>query len=92
MTDLSPEARALLDRGREALSPGPDAKERVLSSIDASLAAGSGAGAAAMGSSIRYTSRAPAEKAGSFTALFSTGVTPEGTEIIIRGRTNFFLL
>ena len=43
--------------------------------------------AAAMGSSIRYTSRAPADWADSRTARFSTSVIPEGTETMIRGRT-----
>ena len=44
--------------------------------------------AAAMGSSIRYTSRAPACIAESRTARFSTCVIPEGTPITIRGRTS----
>src|SRR5210317_124196 len=41
--------------------------------------------AAAMGSSIRYMSLAPASMADSLTALFSTGVMPEGTETITLG-------
>ena len=44
--------------------------------------------AAAMGSSIRYTSRAPACMAESRTARFSTWVMPEGTPITMRGRTS----
>ena len=44
--------------------------------------------AAAIGSSIRYTSRALAESADSRTARFSTSVMPEGTEITIRGRSS----
>ena len=43
--------------------------------------------AAAMGSSMRYTSRAPALWADSLTARFSTWVMPVGTQIMIRGRT-----
>jgi len=43
--------------------------------------------AAAMGSSIRYTSRAPADWADSFTARFSTWVMPVGTQMMMRGRT-----
>ena len=42
--------------------------------------------AAAVGSSIRYTSRAPACMAESRTARFSTWVMPEGTPITMRGR------
>ena len=41
--------------------------------------------AAANGSSITYASRAPATLAASITALFSTSVTPEGTQIIAAG-------
>ena len=48
--------------------------------------------AAAMGSSIRYTSRAPASSAESFTARCSTCVIFEGTQMMIRGRTNVFRL
>ena len=43
--------------------------------------------AAAMGSSIRNTSRAPADSADSRTARFSTWVMPDGTAMMIRGRT-----
>ena len=43
--------------------------------------------AAAMGSSIRYTSRAPAARAESRTARFSTSVMPEGTPMMMRGLT-----
>ena len=39
----------------------------------------------AIGSSIRYTSRAPADSADSRTARFSTSVIPNGTQMIIRG-------
>ena len=46
--------------------------------------------AAAMGSSIRYASRAPACCAASMTARFSTSVTPDGTPTTTRGRTNDF--
>ncbi len=50
MTKLSPEAQALLNRGRDALSPSAASKERVLSAIDASLASGAGvAGVSAFG-------------------------------------------
>ena len=42
--------------------------------------------AAASGSSIRYASRAPALRAASRTARFSTEVTPAGTLIITSGR------
>jgi len=42
--------------------------------------------AAARGSSIRYASRAPAFRAASRTARFSTDVTPAGTLIITSGR------
>jgi len=42
--------------------------------------------AAAMGSSIRKTSRAPADSADSRTARFSTWVIPDGTAMIMRGR------
>ncbi len=45
--------------------------------------------AAAIGSSIRYTSRAPAERADSRTARFSTLVMAGGTQTTIRGRTSF---
>ncbi len=48
--------------------------------------------AAAIGSSIRYTSRAPADSALSLTARFSTWVMPEGTQMTILGRTRVFLL
>ena len=41
--------------------------------------------AAAMGSSIKYTSRAPALKADSRMALLSTCVEPQGTQINTRG-------
>ncbi len=41
--------------------------------------------AAAMGSSIKWTSRAPAWEALSRTARCSTSVTPEGTEMMMRG-------
>ena len=44
--------------------------------------------AAAIGSSMRYASRAPACCAASMTARFSTSVTPEGTPTTTRGRTN----
>ena len=44
--------------------------------------------AAAIGSSIRYTSRAPADIADSRTARFSTDVMPDGTAITMRGRTS----
>ncbi len=43
--------------------------------------------AAAMGSSMRCTSRAPAWVADSLTARFSTSVMPEGTAMTTRGRT-----
>jgi hypothetical protein len=52
MTKLSPEAQALLDAGRDALSPTAATKAGVLRSIDASLATGTavaGSGAFAMG-------------------------------------------
>ena len=42
--------------------------------------------AAASGSSMRYASLAPALRAASRTARFSTDVTPAGTEIITSGR------
>jgi hypothetical protein len=48
--------------------------------------------AAAIGSSIRYTSRTPADSADSRTARFSTWVMPEGTPMTMRGRMNFFRL
>ena len=41
--------------------------------------------AAAIGSSIRWTRRAPAESDASITARFSTSVTPEGAHITSRG-------
>ena len=41
--------------------------------------------AAAMGSSIRYACRAPAEIVASNTARFSTDVTPEGTQMTTLG-------
>ncbi|MCP4443962.1 MAG: outer membrane protein assembly factor BamD [Myxococcales bacterium] len=41
MTKLSPEAQALLDKGRDALTPDTATKERVLNSLDASLAGAS---------------------------------------------------
>ena len=41
--------------------------------------------AAAIGSSIRYAWRAPAERQASSTARFSTPVTPEGTQTTTRG-------
>ena len=44
--------------------------------------------AAAIGSSIRYTSRAPACMAESRTARFSTCVMPDGTPTTMRGRTS----
>ena len=44
--------------------------------------------AAAIGSSIKYTSRAPADSADSRTARFSTSVMPNGTPTIIRGLTS----
>ena len=44
--------------------------------------------AAAMGSSMRYTSRAPADSADSFTARFSTSVIPKGTQMMMRGFTS----
>ena len=47
---------------------------------------------AAMGSSIKKTSLAPADSADSRTALFSTWVIPEGTQMIIRGLTRVVLL
>lgn len=43
--------------------------------------------AAAMGSSMRYTSRAPALSALSRTARFSTSVMPKGTQMTMRGFT-----
>jgi hypothetical protein len=43
MTKLSPEAQALLNAGRDALSPTRATKESVLRSIDASLASGTAA-------------------------------------------------
>jgi len=46
--------------------------------------------AAAIGSSIRYTSRAPADSADSLTARFSTWVMPDGTQMTMRGRTEGF--
>jgi len=46
--------------------------------------------AAAMGSAIRNTSRAPACSAESRTARFSTSVMPEGTAITMRGRMKCF--
>ena len=48
--------------------------------------------AAAIGSSINFTTRAPAISALSFTAFFSTCVRPKGTEIKIRGRMKFLRL
>ena len=42
--------------------------------------------AAAIGSSIRYAWRAPAEIVASKTARFSTDVTPDGTQTTTRGR------
>lgn len=53
MTKLSPEAQALLDAGRDALSPTRATKESVLRSIDASLASGT----AAAGSGLFATSK-----------------------------------
>ena len=44
--------------------------------------------AAAMGSGTSRTSRAPACCAESWTARFSTSVIPEGTQMMIRGRTH----
>ena len=44
--------------------------------------------AAAIGSSIRNTSLAPASIVASITALFSTSVTPEGTHTTICGLKN----
>ncbi len=44
--------------------------------------------AAAIGSSIRYTSRAPALSALSLTARFSTSVMPKGTQMMMRGLTS----
>ena len=44
--------------------------------------------AAAIGSSIRYTSRAPACIAESRTARFSTCVIPDGTPMTMRSRTS----
>ena len=44
--------------------------------------------AAASGSSMRYASRAPALRAASRTARFSTLVTPDGTLIITSGLVN----
>ena len=41
--------------------------------------------AAAIGSSIRCASRAPAESVASSTARFSTPVTPDGTQTTTRG-------
>ena len=41
--------------------------------------------AAAIGSSIRYAWRAPADRQASSTARFSTPVTPEGTQTTTRG-------
>ena len=46
--------------------------------------------AAASGSSIRYTFLAPACDAASITALFSTSVTLDGTQIIILGAKIYF--
>ena len=48
--------------------------------------------AAAMGCSIRYTSRAPALSAASRTARFSTSVIPEGMPMMMRGRAKAFRL
>ena len=48
--------------------------------------------AAAIGSSIRNTSLAPASIVASITALFSTSVTPEGTHTIIFGLKNLNML
>jgi hypothetical protein len=48
--------------------------------------------AAAIGSSMRYTSRAPADSADSLTARFSTSVMPNGTQMMMRGRTSVFRL
>ena len=48
--------------------------------------------AAAIVSSIRYTSRAPADSAASTTALFSTGVIPIGTETTTLGLTRKLFL
>ena len=48
--------------------------------------------AAAMGCSIRYTSRAPALSAASRTARFSTSVMPEGMPMMMRGRAKAFRL
>ena len=48
--------------------------------------------AAAMGSSTRYTSRAPADSADSRTARFSTSVTPNGTQMMMRGLTSVLRL
>ena len=42
--------------------------------------------AAAIGSSISATWRAPADRQASSTARISTSVTPEGTHMITRGR------
>ncbi len=44
--------------------------------------------AAAIGSSIRNTSRAPALSALSLTARFSTSVMPDGTQMMMRGFTS----
>ena len=44
--------------------------------------------AAAIGSSIRYALRAPADSVASSTARFSTPVTPEGTQTTTRGCAN----
>ena len=48
--------------------------------------------AAAIGSSMKNTSLAPADSADSRTALFSTWVMLLGTQTMIRGLTNAFLL
>ena len=48
--------------------------------------------AAAIGSSIRKTSRAPAPSALSFTARFSTSVIPKGTQMMMRGLTSVLRL
>lgn len=46
MTDLSPEARALLDAGREGLSPSAASKAKVLAAVQRSVASGSGGSSA----------------------------------------------
>lgn len=55
MSKLTPEAQALLDQGRDALTPSAATKEHVLGSIEASLAGG--ATATAVGTSLFSTGK-----------------------------------